>query len=47
MLALLVWKGMTAMGRLGQKAWVMVRGRPSLPKEPPAGERGEQALKET
>jgi hypothetical protein len=43
MLALLVWKGMKAVGRLGQQGWAVVRGR----RVPPTPERAEQALKET
>jgi len=46
MLALLVWKGMKATGRLGQKAWVMVRRRLIPPREQ-AAECAGQALKET
>ncbi len=37
---------MKAVGGLGQKAWVMVRARLSLPRQPEAAERAGQALKE-
>jgi hypothetical protein len=46
MLALLVWKGMKAVGGLGQKGWWMVRRRPSRPRELEAAERTAQAPKE-
>jgi hypothetical protein len=44
MLALLVWKGMKAVGRFGQQGWAVLRGGRGVPA---TRERAEQALKET
>jgi hypothetical protein len=44
MLALLVWKGMRAVGRFGQQGWAVLRGGRGVPaRDEDAG----QAVKET
>jgi hypothetical protein len=45
MLALLVWKGMKAVGRVGQQGWARVRRRLGSPREPEAVEDAGQAPK--
>jgi len=44
MLALLVWKGKTAIGRLGHHGWMTIR---AMRVAPPPPERAEDVLKET